>query len=194
MRSRALTAFAACIVVTAIIASAAAPARAEEHRQLLATCVLMGINRSEAMSLNFINVGDEVLVATLLFQDWDGRPVKTSRAQVGPGESLSLELSYGEVAAPAGVRTPVFVVVLAEPLDPASDSPSESGVASLEVFDEMTGKSAYGLLMPVMRISAASGADAGMAPEASGPMKESMETMKKAWKDASPTPEGPRAD
>ena len=28
------------------------------------------------------------------------------------------------------------------------------------------------------------------APEASGPMKESMETMKKAWKDASYTPEG----
>jgi hypothetical protein len=28
------------------------------------------------------------------------------------------------------------------------------------------------------------------AAEASGPMKESMETMKKAWKDASSTPEG----
>ena len=32
-----------------------------------------------------------------------------------------------------------------------------------------------------------------MAPEASGPMKESMETMKKAWKDASSTPEGKTA-
>lgn len=32
-----------------------------------------------------------------------------------------------------------------------------------------------------------------MAPEAAGPMKESMETMKKAWKDASSTPEGKTA-
>ena len=32
-----------------------------------------------------------------------------------------------------------------------------------------------------------------MAPEAAGPMKESMETMKKAWKDASGTPEGKTA-
>jgi hypothetical protein len=32
-----------------------------------------------------------------------------------------------------------------------------------------------------------------MAPEASGPMKESMDTMRKAWKDASSTPEGKQA-
>ena len=32
-----------------------------------------------------------------------------------------------------------------------------------------------------------------MAPEAAGPMKESMETMKKAWKDAASTPEGKTA-
>ena len=136
------------------------------------------------MSLNFINASDEVLVATLLFQDWDGRPVRTSRAHVGPGESLSLGLSYGEVATQASVRIPVFVVVLAEPLDPESDPPSQPGVASLEVFDEMTGKSTSELLMPVMRISATGGAGA-IDMEPSGPMKESMETMKKAWKDAS---------
>jgi hypothetical protein len=32
-----------------------------------------------------------------------------------------------------------------------------------------------------------------MAPEAAGPMKESMDTMKKAWKDAASTPEGKTA-
>lgn len=32
-----------------------------------------------------------------------------------------------------------------------------------------------------------------MAPEAAGPMKESMATMEKAWKDASSTPEGKTA-
>jgi hypothetical protein len=32
-----------------------------------------------------------------------------------------------------------------------------------------------------------------MQPEAAGPMKESMETMKKAWKDAASTPEGKTA-
>ena len=34
---------------------------------------------------------------------------------------------------------------------------------------------------------------AKMQPEAAGPMKESMETMKKAWKDAASTPEGKTA-
>jgi hypothetical protein len=32
-----------------------------------------------------------------------------------------------------------------------------------------------------------------LQPEAAGPMKESMETMKKAWKDAAATPEGKTA-
>src|SRR5215831_209923 len=32
-----------------------------------------------------------------------------------------------------------------------------------------------------------------LQPEAAGPMKESMETMKKAWKDAASTPEGKTA-
>ena len=32
-----------------------------------------------------------------------------------------------------------------------------------------------------------------MQPEAAGPMKESMETMKKAWRDAASTPEGKTA-
>jgi hypothetical protein len=154
-------------MVAAIVTSAAAPARAE-HRQGLRTMVLMGINRIEAMSLNFINVSDEVLVATLLFQDRDGRPVKTSRAPVGPGESLSLGLSYGEVAALAGVRPQTRVVVLAQPPAPEADPSSELGVASLEVFDERTGKSAYGLLLPAIRISATARSSAPPEPAAGG--------------------------
>jgi hypothetical protein len=173
MRSRALTAFAACAVVVAIVASAAAPTRAIANSSGGATALasgckvtatsLVGLARGEAMSLNFTNVGREVLVAALLFLDRDGHPVKASRARVGPGESLSLGLSYGEVADPAGIRPQTRVVVIAQPPDPEADRPSELGVASLEVFDEGTGKSAYGLLLPAIRPSATGGGDVGVA-------------------------------
>ena len=173
MRSRVLTAFAAC-AVAAIVASAASAAAPTGKTALASGCKqalsLVGLAWGEAMSLNFTNVGREVLVAALLFLDRDGRPVKASRARVGPGESLSLGLSYGEVAAPAGARTQTRVAVLFGPSDPVtespdpdSDPPTELGVASLEVFDERTGKSAYALLLPAIPPSAPAGGDVGVA-------------------------------
>jgi len=164
MRSRSLTAVAACVSAAAIVASAAAPTRAiaASSCKLKATS-LVGLARGEGMSLNFTNVGREVLVAALLFLDRDGRPVKASRARVGPGESMSLGLSYGEVVAPAGVRAQTRAVVAAKSPDADADPPSELGVASLEVFDEGTGKSAYGLLLPAIQPSARSGGDVGVA-------------------------------
>jgi hypothetical protein len=165
MRSRALTAVAACVVAGAIVASAAAPTRAIAASSgcTLKATSLFGLARGEGMSLNFTNVGREVLVAALLFLDRDGHPMKASRARVGPGESMSLGLSYGEVVAPAGVRPQTRAVVAAQSPDADADTPSELGVASLEVFDEGTGKSAYGLLLPAIQPSARGGGDVAVA-------------------------------
>ena len=170
MRSRVPAAFAACVTVAAILVSAVAPSRAvADASGTLQATSLIGLARGEAASLNFTNVSREVVQAALVFLDRDGRRLKASRARVSPGQSLSLGLSFGEVATPRDVRVQIRVIVLAQPPDPDAqppdpdaDPPTERMLASLEVFDERTGKSAYGLLLPAVPISATGGAGAGI--------------------------------
>jgi hypothetical protein len=70
-----------------------------------------------------------------------------------------------------------------KPAEPAADKPAEPAATAGEVgvaeCDEY-----------IAKMTECAGK---MSPESSGPMKESMETMKNAWKDASSTPEGKQA-
>jgi hypothetical protein len=164
LRRVSLTAFAAWVVAAVIVLCAAPPptAIAATFGTLQASS-LIGVAPGEAVSLNFSNVADRVVVAELNFLDRTGQPLKRSSDRVSPGQSLSLNFSLEDLADPPTERFQIRVIIAVIPTDQAGP-PLDPGLmlGSLEVFDEESGRSAFGLLLPAIRVQATGGAGAGL--------------------------------
>jgi hypothetical protein len=164
MRQRrvSLTAFAACLVVAAIVLCTAPPrtAIAATFGTLQATS-LIGVAPGEAVALNFTTLGDRVVVAELNFLDSNGRLLKTSGpTRVSPGQSLSLNFAHREAPAghPPSERFRIRVIIAVIPTDQVGPPLEPSHMqGSLEVFNEVTGQSAFGLLLPCVKVQATGG-------------------------------------
>jgi hypothetical protein len=168
LRRLSLTAFAACLVAAAIVLCAAplttAVAAVDAFIHFMPTS-LIGVAPGDAVGLNFTSVANRAVVAELNFLDRNGRLLKTSGpTRVDPGQSLSLNFSLREdLSDPPTERFLIRVIIAVTPAvqtGPPLDAALMLG--SLEVFDEATGRSAFGLLMPAVRVQATGGAGAGL--------------------------------
>jgi hypothetical protein len=157
-RSLFLKFFAACLALVATPIFTAAQTT-ELGSPLYCMSGLIGLNRTQAATLNFTNVDRQLRVAHLYFLDADGASLKSSTERVMPGQSVNLMLSYSEVAGRGydGRVQLRGVIVLADPPG-ESDPPGEVtppdpdlSISSLEVLDEATGKTSFGLLVPAVR-------------------------------------------
>ena len=114
---------------------------------------LLNFSRGQAVSLNFTNVDRQVRDARLNIVDANGETLKTATGRVLPGQSVSLNFTYGELPRGAALRAGVRgVVVLVTPPEPDADPPSpDLSLANLEIYDVLTGKTSFGLLLPAVR-------------------------------------------
>ncbi len=148
---------ATCLMVVAIPVFLAAQSRSTEVTTEppppdLWMSGLIGLVRGQAASLSITNSTRDVQEAQFFFLDMDGNLLKTSSARIMPGQSMGLTMSRSEVRDPS-LRVQVRGVVrLADPPNPDADPPQPDLVlSSLEVFDESTGKTSFGLLVPAVR-------------------------------------------
>jgi hypothetical protein len=89
----------------------------------------------------------------LYFVDINGNILKTASARVAPGQTVGLNFTYTEMprssAARLGVRG---VVKFADPPGPDADPPQlDLSLASMQIYDVLTGKTSFGLLLPAVR-------------------------------------------
>ena len=169
MKSRSLSVrlIAVCLVLVAIPLSLAAQSIDDGTFRLSG---LIGISRGQAASLNVTNSSREVKEVRFFFLDVNGRLLKSSSGRVLPGQSMSMVLSRAEVRDPVGDpngRVQVRGLVrFSTPPEPDADPPSPDAeppqpdvdppspdlvISSLEVFDEASGKTSFGLLLPAVR-------------------------------------------
>src|SRR5215208_4826427 len=116
---------ATCLVLVAIPIFAVAQIRDDEvfHPDLMLSA-LTGISRGEAASLNATNSSREVKEIYFYFIDINGRLLKSSRARVLPGQSMSLMLSHSELRDSA-LRVQIRGAVrFTDPPSPDADPPS----------------------------------------------------------------------
>jgi hypothetical protein len=156
---------AACLVLVAIPLSLAAQSIVDGTFRLSG---LIGLSRGQAASLNVTNSSREVKEVHFFFIDIDGRLLKSSSGRVLPGRSMGVVLSHSEIRDPVDPtgRVQVRAAVRfsdppnpdsdppqpdSDPPQPDSDTPGELVISSLEVFDEATGKTSFGLLLPAVR-------------------------------------------
>ena len=145
----------ACFILVAIPIFTAA--QSIEDGTFFRMSSLIGLSKGESASLNVTNSSRAIIAIRFYFIDAEGRLLKSSSARVMPGQSLSLMLPYSELRDATG-RVQVRGVVRADPpgeSDPPSESdpPCEADLvqSSLEVYDEATGKTSFGLLLPAIR-------------------------------------------
>jgi hypothetical protein len=155
MKSRSLfkIIIATCLVLVAIPIFAAAQSTGDEvfHPDLRLSG-LTGISRGQAASLNVTNSSREVKEVQFFFIDRNGQLLKSSSARILSGQSLSLTLSHSELRDLAGRVQIRGAVRLADPPNPDADPPNPDLVISnLEIYDEATGKTSFGLLLPAVR-------------------------------------------
>ncbi len=152
MKSRSLFVklIATCLVLVAIPVFVAA--QSMEDGTFFRLSSLVGLSRGESASLNVTNSSLEVKEIHFYFIDADGRLLKSSSARVLPGQSLSFMLSHSELRDPAGRIQLRGAVRFTDPLEPDTDPPNPDLVmSSLEIYDEATGKTSFGLLLPAVR-------------------------------------------
>jgi hypothetical protein len=164
LRRLSLTAFAACLVAAAIVLCAAplttAVAAVDAFIHFMPTS-LIGVAPGDAVGLNFTSVANRAVVAELNFLDRNGRLLKTSGpTRVSPGQSLSLNFAHREAPAghPPSERFRIRVIIAVIPTDQVGPPLEPSHMqGSLEVFNEVTGQSAFGLLLPCVKVQATGG-------------------------------------
>lgn len=101
-----------------------------------------GIAGGQAAILTVVNTdASETLTVRMQFLDENGSVLKTERAIIEPRHSFGLLLPYREISRGEN-RMPIRAVVRAQ------KSRNEQLIGSVEVYDEATGKTSFGLLLP----------------------------------------------
>jgi hypothetical protein len=114
---------------------------------------LLNFSRGQAVSIDFCNVDRVTRDVKIYFIDSNGNQLKSSPMRVAPGQTVSLNFTFGELPRTSPVRVGVRgVVVLVTPPDPDVDPPNpDLSLANLEVYDVLTGRTSFGLLLPAVR-------------------------------------------
>ena len=108
--------------------------------------------KGQAVSIDFCNVDRVARDVKMYFVDEMGNTLKSSQARVPPGQTVSLNFTYGELprgnAMRVGIRAAIAVVAPTDTVDPPQPDLS---LANLEIFDTQTGRTSFGLLLPAVR-------------------------------------------
>ena len=144
---------AAALAVVLMAIPAIAAAQTIEIPNLYLMSSLLNFTRGQAVSIDFCNVDRVTRDAKLYFVDINGNILKTAAARVAPGQTVSLNFTFGELPRSSPIRVGVRgVIKLAHPPDPDTDPPSpDLSLASMQIYDVLTGKTSFGLLLPAVR-------------------------------------------
>ena len=114
---------------------------------------LLNFTRGQAVGIHFVNVAREPVSARLYLLDGNGNTLKTASARVDPGQSVSLNFTFGELSRTSPARVGVRgVVVLTTPPEPDVTPPEpDLALSNMEVYDVLTGKTTFGLLLPAVK-------------------------------------------
>lgn len=115
---------------------------------------LLNFTRGQAVSLNFTNVDRVARDVSMNIVDATGRRVWGANWRVQPGQSVSLVGRYNDVSPrSASWRLPVRgLVVVAAPTDTDVQPPEpDLSLATMDIYDETSGKTTFGLLLPAVR-------------------------------------------
>jgi hypothetical protein len=154
MRSRRLflKVIAASFAFLAIPAIAAAQTTELPSGNVYCMSSLLNFTRGQAMSLNFTNVDRQIRDVKLSFLDANGNTLKTASGRVVPGQSVSLSFSFAELPRMSPMRVGVRgVVVVADSLGETDPPEPDLSLSNMEVYDVLTGKVTFGLLLPAVR-------------------------------------------
>ncbi|MFL6466665.1 MAG: hypothetical protein ACJ72Z_01765 [Pyrinomonadaceae bacterium] len=124
-----------------------------ESPKLYLMSSLIHFTKGQAVSIDFCNVDKVTRAANLYFADVNGNILKTASARVAPGQTVSLNFTYGELprgsAARMGIRG---IISMVTPPEPDADPPEpDLSLATMQVYDVLTGKTSFGLLLPAIR-------------------------------------------
>lgn len=114
---------------------------------------LLNFSKGQAVGIHFCNIARETTAAKIYIVDANGNVLKSASARVLPGQTVSISFSFSELPRSTPQRVGVRgVVVLAQPPDPDAQPPDpELGLANMEVYDVLTGRTSFGLLLPAVK-------------------------------------------
>mgnify|MGYP001278400884 CR=1 FL=1 len=116
--------------------------RANAARNTVHASSPVGLAAGQRASLQWTNLGDRQVGYEMFFLDADGRVLKVSRGLLLPARSIALELAYSEL----GRRTMRGHTRAVLRVIGATTTP----LPTIEVFDEQTGRTSFGLLLPAI--------------------------------------------
>jgi|SRR5688572_10640897 len=154
----------AALAVALMAIPAIAAAQTIEVPTLRLMSSFIHFTKGQAVSIDFCNIDKVTRDVTLNFVDVNGNVLKTAPARVAPGQAVSLNFTYGELprgsASRMGIRGIIAVADLPTEGDPPTeadppseaDAPSEHlSLGSIQVYDVLTGKTTFSLLVPAVR-------------------------------------------
>ena len=116
--------------------------RANAARTTVHASSPVGLVAGQRASFHWTNLSNRQVGYEMFFLDADGSVKKVSRGLLLPARSIALELSYGELERrEMRAHTRAVLRVFGATTNP---------LPALEVFDEVTGRTSFGLLLPAV--------------------------------------------
>ena len=142
-------------ILTAMIA--AVPAITAAQTQLGGNIYLMSrlinFSRGQAVGIDFCNVDRVARDIRMYLVDANGNVLQSANKRVAPGQTVGIWFEFSQLPRTSSMRVGVRgVVVLAQPPDPDAQPPDpDLSLANMEVYDVLTGRTSFGLLLPAIR-------------------------------------------
>src|SRR4030095_10285291 len=144
-----VTALAAALMALPAIAAA----QTIEIPNLYLMSGLLNFTKGQAVGIHFCNVDKVTRDANLYFADMNGNILKTASARVAPGQTVSLNFTYGELTRGSASRMgSCGALAIVDPPEPDADPPTpDLSLGSMQIYEVLTGKTTFGLLLPAIK-------------------------------------------
>lgn len=108
--------------------------------------------KGQAVTIDFCNVDRVARDIKMYFVDENGNTLKSAAAHVLPGQTVSLNFTFGELPRGSAMRAAVRgAIVVADPPGETNPPEPDLSLANIEIFDTQTGRTSFGLLVPAVR-------------------------------------------
>lgn len=158
MRSRSILKVAILSIALMAMPAIAAAQTIELPGTVRLASATLNFTRGQAVSIHFCNVNPVAVNAKLFILDANGNTLKSASGRVLPGQTVGIWFEFSSLPRTSPIRVAVrgAIKVTADPpgeSDPPteSDPPGELSLGSMEVYDVLTGRTTYGLLVPAVR-------------------------------------------
>lgn len=137
-----LAALLAMLALTIVAVAGFGAMRANAARTTVHASSPVGLAAGQRASFHWTNLSNRQVGYEMFFLDADGRVLKVSRGLLLPARSIALELAYNELGS-RDLREHTRAVLR---VTGATTNP----IPSIEIFDEVTGRTSFGLLLPAV--------------------------------------------